>query len=96
MIRNAPCPVLCVPAARVLTPLPALVTQVGTANLRKRQLSGAGSTACSDLSAYFLSIGLCSCCHKLNPPSKAAALSIPFVLRATTAPADVCSACQEQ
>ena len=45
---------------------------------------------------YFLSIGLCSCCHRLNPPSKAAALSIPFVLRATTAPADVCSACQEQ
>jgi nucleotide-binding universal stress UspA family protein len=28
VIRNAPCPVLCVPAARVLTPLPALVTQV--------------------------------------------------------------------
>lgn len=27
VIRNAPCPVLCVPAARVLTPLPALVTQ---------------------------------------------------------------------
>ena len=28
VIRNAPCPVLCVPSARVLTPLPALVTQV--------------------------------------------------------------------
>lgn len=28
VIRNAPCPVLCVPAARVLTQLPALVTQV--------------------------------------------------------------------
>jgi nucleotide-binding universal stress UspA family protein len=27
VIRNAPCPVLCVPAARVLTPLPALVPQ---------------------------------------------------------------------
>jgi nucleotide-binding universal stress UspA family protein len=28
VISNAPCPVLCVPAARVVTPLPALVTQV--------------------------------------------------------------------
>ena len=28
VIRNAPCPVLCVPAARVVTPLPALVTQL--------------------------------------------------------------------
>jgi nucleotide-binding universal stress UspA family protein len=28
VIRNAPCPVLCVPAARVVTPLPALVTQI--------------------------------------------------------------------
>jgi nucleotide-binding universal stress UspA family protein len=28
VIRNASCPVLCVPAARVVTPLPALVTQV--------------------------------------------------------------------
>ncbi|HEX3247911.1 MAG TPA: universal stress protein [Pyrinomonadaceae bacterium] len=28
VIRNAPCPVLCVPAGRVVTPLPALVTQV--------------------------------------------------------------------
>lgn len=28
VIRNAPCPVLCVPAARVVTPLHALVTQV--------------------------------------------------------------------
>lgn len=28
VIRNAPCPVLCVPAARAVTPLPALVTQV--------------------------------------------------------------------
>ncbi len=27
VVRNAPCPVLCVPASRVLTPLPALVTQ---------------------------------------------------------------------
>ncbi len=27
VIRNAPCPVLCVPASKVLTPLPALVTQ---------------------------------------------------------------------
>ncbi|MFN2500192.1 MAG: universal stress protein [Pyrinomonadaceae bacterium] len=27
VLRNAPCPVLCVPAARVVTPLPALVTQ---------------------------------------------------------------------
>jgi nucleotide-binding universal stress UspA family protein len=28
VIRNAPCPVLCAPAARVVTPLPALVTQI--------------------------------------------------------------------
>lgn len=28
VIRNAPCPVLCVPAARVVTPIPALVTQI--------------------------------------------------------------------
>ena len=28
VIRNAPCPVLCVPAGRVVTPLPALVTQI--------------------------------------------------------------------
>jgi nucleotide-binding universal stress UspA family protein len=28
VIRNAPCPVLCVPAARVVTPLPALVRQI--------------------------------------------------------------------
>ena len=28
VIRTAPCPVLCVPAAKVVTPLPALVTQV--------------------------------------------------------------------
>ncbi|HJY27435.1 MAG TPA: universal stress protein [Pyrinomonadaceae bacterium] len=28
VIRNAPCPVLCVPAARAVTPLPALVTQI--------------------------------------------------------------------
>ncbi|HEX7294690.1 MAG TPA: universal stress protein [Pyrinomonadaceae bacterium] len=27
VIRNSPCPVLCVPAAKVVTPLPALVTQ---------------------------------------------------------------------
>jgi nucleotide-binding universal stress UspA family protein len=27
VIRNAPCPVLCVPAAKVVTPLPSLVTQ---------------------------------------------------------------------
>jgi nucleotide-binding universal stress UspA family protein len=27
VIRNAPCPVLCVPAAKVVTPLPALATQ---------------------------------------------------------------------
>ncbi|HEY2962215.1 MAG TPA: universal stress protein, partial [Pyrinomonadaceae bacterium] len=27
VIRNAPCPVLCVPGAKVVTPLPALVTQ---------------------------------------------------------------------
>src|SRR2546428_431440 len=27
VVRNAPCPVLCVPASRVMTPLPALVTQ---------------------------------------------------------------------
>ena len=27
VVRNAPCPVLCVPATRVLTPLPALITQ---------------------------------------------------------------------
>jgi len=27
VVRNAPCPVLCVPAAKVLTPLPALITQ---------------------------------------------------------------------
>ena len=30
VIRNAPCPVLCVPATRVVTPLPALVTQPQT------------------------------------------------------------------
>jgi nucleotide-binding universal stress UspA family protein len=30
VIRNAPCPVLCVPAAKVLTPLPAFVTQAVT------------------------------------------------------------------
>ena len=46
--------------------------------------------------AHFFSIGFPSFCHKLKPPSNAAAFSIPFVLRATTAPADVCSACQEQ
>lgn len=28
VIRNAPCPVMCVPAAKVVTPLPALVTQI--------------------------------------------------------------------
>jgi nucleotide-binding universal stress UspA family protein len=28
VIRNAPCPVLCVPATRAITPLPALVTQI--------------------------------------------------------------------
>jgi len=28
VIRNAPCPVLCVPAPRVVTPLPAFVTQI--------------------------------------------------------------------
>lgn len=28
VIRNAPCPVLCVPAAKVVTPLPTLVTQI--------------------------------------------------------------------
>ncbi len=27
VVRNAPCPVICVPAARAMTPLPALVTQ---------------------------------------------------------------------
>ena len=27
VIRNAPCPVLCVPAAKAVTPLPAFVTQ---------------------------------------------------------------------
>ncbi len=27
VVRNAPCPVLCVPSARVVTPLPALITQ---------------------------------------------------------------------
>jgi len=27
VVRNAPCPVLCVPATKVLTPLPALITQ---------------------------------------------------------------------
>ncbi len=27
VVRNAPCPVLCVPSAKVMTPLPALVTQ---------------------------------------------------------------------
>jgi len=30
VIRNAPCPVLCVPAARVVTPLPAFVRQAIT------------------------------------------------------------------
>jgi len=46
--------------------------------------------------AYFLSIGFFSCCHKLKPPNSAAVLVIFFVLRATTAPADVCSFGQEQ
>jgi len=27
VVRNSPCPVLCVPAARVITPLPALISQ---------------------------------------------------------------------
>jgi nucleotide-binding universal stress UspA family protein len=27
VVRNSPCPVLCVPAARVVTPLPALISQ---------------------------------------------------------------------
>lgn len=27
VVRNAPCPVLCVPSAKVMTPLPALITQ---------------------------------------------------------------------
>lgn len=27
VIRNSPCPVMCVPAAKVVTPLPAFVTQ---------------------------------------------------------------------
>jgi nucleotide-binding universal stress UspA family protein len=27
VVRNAPCPVLCVPSAKAVTPLPALVTQ---------------------------------------------------------------------
>jgi nucleotide-binding universal stress UspA family protein len=31
VIRNAPCSVLCVPAAKVVTPLPALATQPGPA-----------------------------------------------------------------
>jgi hypothetical protein len=44
----------------------------------------------------FFSTGRFSCCHKLNPPNNAAAFSIPFVLKAATAPADVCSAVQEQ
>ena len=81
VIRNAPCPVFCVPAAKVVTPLPALVTQIVPRTL------GA---------VWLRSMGLFSFCHTLKPPSSAAAFSIPFVLRATTAPADVCSACQEQ
>ena len=27
VVRNAPCPVLCVPASKAMTPLPAFVTQ---------------------------------------------------------------------
>src|SRR5437868_11652955 len=34
--------------------------------------------------------------HTANPPSKAAALSIPLVLSSSTAPALVCSFCQVQ
>ena len=44
----------------------------------------------------FLSIGFPSFCHSLKPPSNATAFSTPFDLRATTAPADVCSFGQEQ
>jgi hypothetical protein len=44
----------------------------------------------------FFSIGLPSFCQSIKPPSNAAALVMFFVLRATTAPADVCSFGQEQ
>jgi hypothetical protein len=67
---------------------------------KQEQATGAGSATLLLLllfaSAYFLSIGLPCCCHKLKPPSSAAALLIPFALSVTTAPADVCSFCQEQ
>ena len=45
---------------------------------------------------YFFSTGSPSFCHSLKPPRSATAFSIPFVLRLTTAPADVCSFGQEQ
>jgi hypothetical protein len=44
----------------------------------------------------FLSTGSPAASQAANPPSSAAAFSIPFVLRLTTAPADVCSLGQEQ
>jgi hypothetical protein len=45
---------------------------------------------------FFFSTRLFSCFHKFQPPSSAAAFSIPFCLSVTTAPADVCSAVQAQ
>src|SRR6266446_6324280 len=44
----------------------------------------------------FLSTGNPAFCQAAKPPSSAAALSIPFALRSTTARADVCSLGQEQ
>jgi len=42
------------------------------------------------------STGNPACLQASNPPSNAAAFSIPFDLSVTTAPADVCSLGQEQ
>ena len=59
VIRNAPCPVLCVPAARAVTPLPALVTQIVPQTNFEPRIRPTSSRS-----------GLCSCCHKLNPPKQ--------------------------
>jgi nucleotide-binding universal stress UspA family protein len=57
VIRNAPCPVLCVPTARVVTPLPALKLAADYADKR-------GSAFIRVYPRYcFFSIGLFSCCH---------------------------------
>src|SRR5688572_888134 len=53
--------------------------------------------SCLLLSAYcFLSTGPPAFCHATKPPSSAAVLVIPLLRSFTAAPADVCSAGQEQ